>query len=618
MRSVGIVKTLLALFTVTGGWFCRIEAQDIRQIYARGVYWPWEKTASHAAKAGMDEWQFVDHFMKQIKEQWHCNVVWFVNGPGEREKICRIAEKYGVKVLCGTDFAGLFAHGLQNTDQLDELAKSTVAKVSGSSAFGAYVLKDEPGRKDLQLMNECRKRLEQLDPKRPSMVVTMSQDTEAYIYNSDFPVICSDIYYFGGPRSPNIPNSPKSSKHCYSGAAYDLASQCHDRRKIAWIMPQSFTEVWGPWWLDEKENLVIGKGSYYHWRNPVPAEIRWQIWEAVRAGIKGVVFFSPLLGADNRENWQPGKGEMPERMKKKLKNNKSRRLPVVKETLNTGLPRSLTYSDGRSTPQGDAMGEVFGKLEKIEPILRELTLAAVPFFFAEAPGRSASFSHHRHRQFIHYYAVVINNDTEKTQDITCFVPGLTEKVIDAVTGAALSVTAAKIDSGCGMKQVIIKLGPGDGGVFKLEMKGRPGVLALSETFNGRAPVMELVNCSRRLHQRGFGMGLQWKVTRGEACPVDKEAYILIDKLHDKKHSGLAQSLEAIDKSGEMVMLKIDGTCPATEDIVVSYINAKGEVGWNKTSEYQLPLVIPADTRQIKVLLKERGAIFRISLWRTKK
>eukprot|EP00831_Metopus_contortus_P016010 TRINITY_DN16671_c0_g2_i3.p1 TRINITY_DN16671_c0_g2~~TRINITY_DN16671_c0_g2_i3.p1 ORF type:complete len:376 (+),score=80.03 TRINITY_DN16671_c0_g2_i3:179-1306(+) len=340
-------------------------------------------------------------------------------------------------------------------------------------------------------------------------------------------------------------------------------------------------------------------------------------WEAVRAGAKGVVFFAPLLGGNNRENWN-GSGETPEAFKKRIASNRAKNLPLAKETFNTGMPGSLTYADGRSTPQGDAMGDVFKRLEKIETLLKELEPSRVPFVFADAPGNSASFVHHRHRQFIHYYAVIINNDTKNTQTITCHIPGYTQKVSDAISGAVLNIISSPIDSGDNMKQIKVKLAAGDGIVLKLDMKHQPGALFLSETFNGRSTGMELINCSRRQHNRGFGMGLKWKVTRADDCPVDKDAYILIDKLNDRKASGLFQSLEAIDKNGEMVMIKIDGRCPAAEDIVISCVNDKGEAGWNKTSEYHLPMAIPLNTKQIKILLKDRASVSGVSLWRTKK
>lgn len=617
MKGIAIKSMLSALLLVGAGLLCRAEKQNITQMYARGVYWPWEKTGTHAARAGMDEWQFAEHFMKHIKEQWHCNVVWFVNGPKDRERICKIAEKYGITVLLGTDFANVFAHGVNDIGKLDELAKSTVDKVAHLPAFGAYVLKDEARRKEMRMMDDCRKRLHQLDPAHPSIVVTMTHDTESYLRNSGFPIICSDIYHFGAPRSPHIPNTPSRSKNSYSNAVYDLVSQCREYKKIPWVMPQAFTEIWGPWWIDEKENVVVGAGAYYNWRNPTPAEVRWQTWEAVRAGAKGVVFFSPLLGGNNRENWD-GSGEMPEAVKKRIASNRAKNLPLAKETFNTGMPGSLTYANGRSTPQGDAMGNAFKRLAHIEDILKELELSRIPFAFADAPGNSASFVHHRHRQFKHLYAVIVNNDTEKAQTITCHIPGHTQKVSDAISGAVLDVVPSSINSGDNMKQIKVKLAAGDGAVLKLDMKPQPGALFLSETFNGRHTIMELVNCSRRQHHRGFGMGLEWKVTRADDCPVDKDAYILIDKLDDRKASGLFQSLETIDKNGEMVMIKIDGRCPAAEDIVISCVNDKGEAGWNKTSEYHLPMAIPPNTKQVKILLKDRASVSGVSLWRTKK
>lgn len=612
-------KLSLALAVVVGLSSLSLSAakkqDDIKQLFARGVYWPWEQTGSHAKAAGMEKLKFVEHFMNQIKNDWHCNVIWFVNGPRDKQKIAEIAAKYQLKLLYGTDLAGLFVHGISSQAQLDKKVASSVDKLKDLPGFGAYVLKDEARSHDAPIMEMCRKKINHLDPAHPCIVVTMSHDSERYVYETGFPIICSDIYHFGAPRSPNIPNTPRISKRTFRGSVQALVTMCQDRGKTPWVMPQCFADAWGPWWLDEKENLVIEPGAYYHWRTPTPAEVKWQIWESVRAGVKGVVFFSPLLGSNNRYGWTP-KDKMPEKMKKRIEQIKKRGLPVLRKRLNTGSPRSLTYSDGSSTPQGKAMGTVFAKLEKLEDVLKKLTPASFPLLFTEFPGISNNFIHHEHTKFCHNYAVIVNNNLTETKKITCFVPGNTEKVQDVVSGEKLSLSTPNIDDSTGMKTLIVKLGPGEGTLLRLYIK-KKGMLVMKERFKGRSVIPKLVNCSRRYYPRGFGMGFTMKVKRNNNCTIEDKSYILIDALDKRKKSGLGASLAGIEKS-EKLLLKINGYCPNAEDIVISCIDQKGQAGWNKTTNYNLPFRVPAGTSKIKILLTHNASISELKLWRAPK
>lgn len=65
LRHVVTGIALLGSGLATAGQTYAIQRQ-----FARGVYWPWERTKIHAEHAGMEFWEFVDHMMGRIADEW--------------------------------------------------------------------------------------------------------------------------------------------------------------------------------------------------------------------------------------------------------------------------------------------------------------------------------------------------------------------------------------------------------------------------------------------------------------------------------------------------------------------------------------------------------------------
>jgi len=414
---------------------------EIQRHVVRGVYWPWERTARHARVAGMDLWDFVDRMMARIHDEWHCNIVWFVNGPSDPARVCDLAEKHGLLVLSGTRLAGLFVHGLRGAEQLEAAVARTLAEIGGKKSLGAYVLKDEPKCVEKAQMETYRLALAAADPAHPSIVVTMTGHTEPYASGTGFPVICTDIYHFGGDRSTYIPNPASRSRQTFRQCVTALTAMTQRYCKTAWSMPQAFADIWGAWWLDSDGNVVIEPGSYWHWRMPTVPEIRWQIWESIRAGCKGVVFFSILLGGDN--DWTPEKGAAPAKMREAAERSRKNGLPLVRTRLRTGHPLCLTRNGGAPTPQAEAMARVFAVLAEHEPLIVRWRPARIPFVFTDAPGAVQSFyDPATHRTEAAVFAVVVNDATGDSAPRTIalrFLPN-TARVTDVVQGKVLNLS----------------------------------------------------------------------------------------------------------------------------------------------------------------------------------
>jgi len=579
----------------------------------RGVYWPWEKTARHAKHADMEVWEFVDHMMGRIRNEWHCNLIWFVNGPAEPARVCDLAAKHGLTVLPGTRLAGLFVHGLRSEEQLDRAVQQTVDVLGKKPALGAYVLKDEPKNLERAQVEAFRMALAEADPTHPSIVVTMTSHTEAFALDSGFPVICTDIYHFGGARSPAIPNPAPRSQQAYRGAVTALADLCQQRGKTAWSMPQAFVDVWGASWTDDQGHVVVEPGSYWHWRMPTVPETRWQIWESIRAGCKGVVFFSALLGGGS--DWRPDKGEMPAKMQQAIARNKGK-WPVQRDRLNTHEPVCLTFAGGRSTPQALAMAEAYQALGRLEAIIvRWAPSRLAVAFSAKGTGvrtfRDPATPTKR-------YVVVVNDalDGEAAREIELMLLPTVAKVTDAIRGEGLKLVGDPVGSE-GFSRIRLSLRPGEGTVLETTFAGpRPGLVMFDEDFAKAAVTAKLVGASRRRERRGFGMGHTWRVRR--EAEADGDSLVVLDGLQKHHHgsgSRLLTAMREVGKGTARILLKIDGQCPRPESIVVQFVDKDGKAGWNKTDAYHLPIALPANTHAIQIRLAEDAAIDRVQLWR---
>ncbi len=586
---------------------------EIQRHVVRGVYWPWERTALHARLAGMEFWEFVDQLMGRVREDWHCNLVWFVNGPSDPARACDLAAKHGLLVVSGTRLAGLFVHGLRGEEQLDAAVRRTVAEIGNKSSLGAYALKDEPKCIEKAQMETYRLALEAADPVHPSIVVTMTSHTEPYATDTGFPVICTDIYHFGGDRSPAIPNPARRSRATFRQCVTALTTMAGAHGKTAWNMPQAFADVWGASWLDDQGNVVLEPGSYWHWRMPTVAETRWQIWESIRAGCKGVVFFAILLGG--KDEWTPEQGAMPKAMQDAIARNKGK-WPMVRTRLSTGQPRCLTRNGGTSTPQAEAMAEAFAALARQEALIVRWRPARIPFAFADAPGAVQSFRDPADSKL--RYAVVVNDATEQAApaEIRLRFPPNVEVATDLASGQSLALRPEPVGNEQ-LKVGVLRLPPGGGTVLELSFRnGRPGLLLYDEDFSKLTVTATLEHAVRRRESRGFGMGGEWRVRKDGN--EDAPGLIVLDGLQTHKFgpgSRLCTALRDVAKGRAMVYFLLDGYCPRPESLVVQLVDKEGKAGWNKTDAFHLPLAVPKDIDAVRIRVAPGAYVRRVRFWR---
>jgi len=122
---------------LTAAMSARAGDSPLEKTFARGVYWPWEATATNAKIAGKNIWEFTDDTMAMLKNEWHVNVIWFVHGAGDAARLCDLAAKHGILVLVATPLEHHIAHGMPSEPELAKTAQAAVAPMRAKPAASA-------------------------------------------------------------------------------------------------------------------------------------------------------------------------------------------------------------------------------------------------------------------------------------------------------------------------------------------------------------------------------------------------------------------------------------------------------------------------------------------------
>lgn len=440
-------------------WLLPVLSAQTAPAFPLGVYWPVERVGWVARNAGYeDEWRFQEDLLQRLRAEFHVNTVWAVNG-GTRhwQKLLELGERADVAMLV-TPEQFIWARDDRRPGAAEAAAKAAFEALGGYPALAGYVLIDEPRAWEMSQMEAFRIGLAALDPARPSVMVTMTGDSDAAALGTRAAVLCTDVYPFFAPRSPNGPNRPDWSRGYYRGMVRRLVRLARESGKTPWIMPQAYAEVWGPWHYDQAMNVVLEPGAYHHWRMPTVGETRWQIWTALVEGAKGIHFFV-LFGASNDR--RPG-DPPPER-------NFPDTWPRATELTPTGLPEALLRPNGTPTPQLEAIGAAFAFIERHADLLARLTPTPAQLVWAEPPLTARSLvdpTDGRH------YAVVCNDDTDQRAEARLGSALPLANALDLRTGARL---AGVPDPQTGGSVLTLTLEPGDGTVVALE--AAPGAAA---------------------------------------------------------------------------------------------------------------------------------------------
>lgn len=445
----------------------RQTSSGTETFYPLGVYWPHSYVNDFARHETTETWTYVDRVLGEL-ERHHCNFIWvtLIDDPSAR-RLCELADRHGIQV-------GLQPEAVHHPRRTRQAATPQAAAAAAKETFETfrdvrgiwgYVLDDEPPIAALPYLEALERELVQLDPTRP--VTTVFRRTEAgpAIARHAFGIVTYDNYPFGHERDPNLPNTPSSSRDYFRGITETLGRQCDARGIDFWVMPGAFQEIWGNWYWSQQKTVVAEPGAYLHWRMPTVGETRWQIWESVACGARGVIFFT-LWPDRNFERTGPDSPRDPQSEARALSDEAG---PRVEQTIDTGQPGALLHVDSTATEQLVAMGETYQDVARLAPTLRGLRFSNIPVVFPSAPFRAQTFRDGQNN----YYAVLVNDDTDRPAQATVSVlPGF-QNVRDLRAERDLALQpAADFDElsrvANGLQSTIVSLEAGGGTLLRLE------------------------------------------------------------------------------------------------------------------------------------------------------
>jgi len=308
-----------------------------------GVYWAGEYSWPGLPPA--ERWARIEESLADLQAH-HVNAVWLTHlDAATTAEFARRAERRGIYVVASiATLAGEVPHIRKGNHK--QLIAETLAAWGDAPAPIAWGLGDEPlaayAREMVAYAHAWRKHA----PGEPLTTVVMWGDVAAY-GALGFDALCCDIYPFFSAGNPNGYAMP--ANQTISSIVGNLAA----RPPRAWFMGQAYQEIWGPYKLNDKGNLVMLPGSAGQWDMPSPAAMRWQVWAAIASGAHGAFFFHYIAPA--QESPKAGPSNLPNK---------------VAKTCDTGSPRTLVYPDGRTTPQYEALSLGFAE---VAPHARTIT-----------------------------------------------------------------------------------------------------------------------------------------------------------------------------------------------------------------------------------------------------
>ena len=508
----------------------------LQDVFPTGVFWPWERTRPNAELAGMELWAFVEQTMQTLQEH-HCNALWFVNiGPGEDARhLLALAEKYHLRVLLNTSLLTFFYNGIGLWEDIDRQARRTVNDIADFPALLGYVLKDEPLLCSVAQLSHLSRVMKKHDPlKRDSVAVVMNRQTQTYLEDSALPVICTDIYYFGHDLSTNIPNPAAVSQQEFRHGVKGMNAVAARRGKHSWLMPQMFGDVWGRHY-QRGDKMVVEPGAYLHWRMPTDAETRWQIWEGLRLGSKGVIFYVlfppiPLFKPPADAAPDSPEAKSVERMDRLAAQARSwQKQPLTETEMEIDPGQGVLQPGGRPTPQMAAMADAFRVIRQHDGVLTRRQAADFPVFFASDPETEVATFLDEERPEVRF-GIVVNSNLESTRQIQVLLPPNITRIVDLGSGRELAVTAAEPP----FQACQLTLAPGDGVLLQAEFARQdPGALFFRENFaqHDQHKVKLNADSARLVRFGSFGMFPFYGVT--QAGSGEKPVFI-IENLSSRK------------------------------------------------------------------------------------
>ena len=555
--------------------------------FPTGGYWPWERMGAAAKRAGFDDpWVYAEKLLRDLKEKYHWNTVWGINfGIPNARKFLEIADRVGIRVVMNTSYYDHayyhFSHG--SLPPIRDAAKKTFEELGKFKMLAGYVLGDEPRTANLGFAEAFRGEMKKLDPGRICLTVTTTRATSGAALRTGLPVIVPDLYFFGHPRNPNLPNKVHASRAAYRYSVKYLSRLTSETRKRPWIMPQMFQSVWGLRYFDENQNVVAEKGASLHWRMPTVGETRWQIWCPLANNIKGVLFYVLFPPHHPRKKGKPQKkgATVP------------KGLPLISRDFATGASRAMLCPDGTPTPQMSASAEVFAFIRKHDALLDRLEPLKPEIAYAARPAFAHSF---RDPQTGDLYMICYSDETDKDSTAEMTFIRSVQSARDVRSDKILSVEETPF----GLSRVKVPLRPGDGTMLALKLKaaGEP-MSVFNEDF--RVTIRAKLENAKRVVLKGqYGQGWRCGIVGEQSDGPSQQAGAITYPLTGR----YKYILNRYPKDATVYVVYRGNLARKDQESLILCTSKDGKAfTWTAVGILDFPVKLPRDATALRFLIK---------------
>ncbi len=376
------------MFILSGSAACSAQKQEM----PLGVYLSWELAHAYSNLNGIPLEEFLDNALQECHKR-NFNTLWVTNiDAGDLSILQKPCEKYGITLLANSCEGKADVYYADNA----ALLRGTVKRMQDAAfdKLAYWVISDEPEKSHVENLNLYAGILRESGMEQGTALVVTAAMIDNIIGHVPLSMAAVDPYPFFGPDDPNGPHTRMASQAHFRNNSMRFVEACRKAGTEPWLMPQSFAEVWGPYEYTAQGELIALPGAYLHWITPTVTETRWQLFESIRLGAQGVVFFQlfPTMLPQN------GSLPMPDVPWKDV---------LMQTPVSAGYAALLTIH-GKPAPQMDELGKWYPLLQKNADILCDSVPHPAAEWTKNLPA-NVSFSTFKAENNT-VYTVVVNDD----------------------------------------------------------------------------------------------------------------------------------------------------------------------------------------------------------------
>jgi hypothetical protein len=332
MRSATIWLVLAGILTASA------HAQE-RPAIPLGVYWPGEETFQELGNEA-ERWDRIEDALDDLRSH-NVNAIWLTHlSTAETARVAELAAQRGIYLVAATNGVSANANWVLKGDHPTIIANA-LADWGNAPAPLAWGLCDEPTTAMMPDMAKYVSAWHTHAPNENVTTVVIWGDLRAAM-TAGFDQLCADVYPF------DVSNFTYSTEPW--NAWLSITRRNVYGHPMPWAMGQAFQtgNDFSKMAHDTQGNLVYLAGAKPVFVMPTPEQISWQAWTALAEGSRGMFFFCyrglsfPVVN------------------------------PLPLGAVNTRSPWGMTYRNGNTTPQYEALGVAFGRINALRTVLTQL------------------------------------------------------------------------------------------------------------------------------------------------------------------------------------------------------------------------------------------------------